>query len=275
MLPETNVDRAAAPKWFDERGMFMANPGASRGEATPAAAVWVKNRDFLRLKDFALHLLDPRPGTTVFELGCGSGVEMVYCGLQGAIVYGVDLAATRVALANEKIRELGLQGEAFVGSALTCSFAPNAVDAVISSDFHEHLTDAEQVAVLREAWRLLKPGGRLVVKTPNLRYLRAALWVKRLMALARFRSPFGFAIPHTPGTADPEHIGLSTRTTLTRQLDAAGFVNWSFCYASQRRLGVSYWMDVLSTEIPFLRDVLCEDLFVLAFKPIALAHFPD
>jgi len=42
-----------------------------------------------------------------------------------------------------------------------------------------------------------------------------------------------------------------------------------------RRFGINYMVEILSTEIPILRDILCEDLLIRAYKPIGLSHFPD
>jgi 2-polyprenyl-3-methyl-5-hydroxy-6-metoxy-1,4-benzoquinol methylase len=267
----------SVPDWFDERGLFRVHDEFDRTRCQPhqGESKWSKNIDFLRLKDFTLHLLGPRPGMTVLDLGCATGTQMIYCALQGASVYGQDLDEVRVAKAREKLARLNLVGEATVGSATHMTFGDGVFDAVLSSDFHEHLSSQDQIAVLRESRRVLKPGGHLVLKTPNLTYLRAALWFKRLSAPLRLRSPFGYVIPHTPGTWDPEHIGLSTQTGLARQLDAAGFLNWTFHYAPLRRFGLRHCMEVLSTEIPLVRSVLCETLFVTAYKPIATSHFPD
>ena len=218
---------AIIPDWFDERGLFGVHQDFDRQDAQPDAGqlTWRKNVDFLRLKDFALHLLEPRPGMTILDLGCATGTQMIYCALQGAIVYGQDLDETRIQKAREKLARLGLNGHLTVGNAAQTTFPDGTFDAVLSSDFHEHLSASDQIAVLRECRRVLKPGGRLVLKTPNLTYLRAALWFKRFSALMRLRSPFGYVIPHTPGTWNPEHIGLSTRPGLSRQLDVAGFLN--------------------------------------------------
>lgn len=128
---------------------------------------------------------------------------------------------------------------------------------------------------LVEIYRVLKSGRRLVIKTPNLRYLQHSLYYKRLRAIIRLRNPRQIVIPHTPGTDHPEHVGLTTRWKLSRVLEAAGFVNYRFVYAPMRRFGYRPIVDLLSTEIPVLRDYLCEDLFCVAYKPITLAHFPD
>ena len=227
------------------------------------------------MKDAALHVLAPAPGMTILDLGCATGTQMIYCALQGATVYGIDMEAAKVAAAEAKLAKLGLQGYPCVGNAAHTPWGDRTFDAVFSSDFHEHLSDATAVAVLRECLRVLKPGARLVLKTPNLHYLRTSLWFKRMSALLRGRSPFGYVIPHSPGTSDPQHIGLIARPRLAAQLAEAGFLNWTWHYSPLRRWGRRYFIDVASTEIPYVRDLLCEDVFVTAYRPIAVTYFPD
>jgi SAM-dependent methyltransferase len=227
------------------------------------------------MKDAAIMALDPRPGLKVLDLGSADGAQMVYCALMGADIAGQDLDQTSVAVANAKLETLSVAGGAVVGDATALHFGDNSFDAVISSDFHEHLTDGQQDAVLREAWRVLKPGGRLVVKTPNLWYLRIALLFKRCHELLARRNPLSVVIPHTPGTDDPQHVGLVSRPLLARQLSEAGFGQVHFIYTPLRRGRISFIVDVLSAEVPFVRDGLCEAVMCIARKPIASAYFPD
>jgi SAM-dependent methyltransferase len=234
-----------------------------------------KNLDFMRLRDVGLQLVAPRPGSRILDVGCANGPTMIYCGLQGAEVFGQDLDATHVAAANEQIRKYGITGEARVGDAAALTFPNNHFDAVISSDFVEHIEEATKIQMFKEASRVLKPGGVLVTKTPNLAYLQLSLLYKRLQAVRKFQNPLRLRIPHTPGTEDPQHIGLTTRWGLTRCLVAAGFNHYEFFYAPLRRFGLSPAVEIFSTEVPVVRDWLCEDLFCRATKPIALSHFPD
>lgn len=234
-----------------------------------------KNVDFLRLRDVPLHAVEAYEGRKILDVGCSNGATMVYMGLQGAQVFGQDLDAREVDRANAMLKRFNLQGEAKVGDAKRLAFDDNTFDAVISSDFMEHITNDEKVAVLKESLRVLKPGGRLVTKTPNRNYLNLSLWYKRARAITRFENPMRYVIPHTPGTPDPEHIGLATRTEFTQCLIAAGVLNYSFVYVPLRRFGASPMIELLSTEVPLIRDYLCEDLFCVAYKPIAYSHFPE
>ena len=258
----------------DFQGLFVADEYADRVYGAGGTGPATPNVDFQRLKDLALVFVDPHPGQKILEIGCGRGANAVPLGLQGAEVHGQDLDGAAIAKANQHFQHFGLRGEARAGDATRLLFDNDTFDVVLSSDFHEHLTEAQQLAVLGEAHRVLRPGGKLVIKTPNLAYLKASVWVKRVRAVCRLQDPRGFVVPHTPGTRDPQHIGLTTRWRMTPQLIAAGFLNYQFKYAPLRRFGVSPALEVMSTEIPVVRDVCCEDLFVIAYKPIALSHFP-
>jgi SAM-dependent methyltransferase len=268
LTPRSELD------WGSERGLFRVVDDAAHPDGGTWSGAWRKNTDELRMKDFAIHAAGVGRGTRVLDLGCADGAQMTYCGLLGAECYGQDLSEASVAVANEKLARLGLTGEAKVGDATSLQFDDNSFDVVLSSDFHEHLTDDQQRETLREVWRVLRPGGRFALKTPNLTYLRASLTVKRLAALAKGRSPLGLTIPHTPGTDDPQHVGLVGRGVLERQLVGAGFEAVEILHAPMRKLGVRPWMTVLSTEIPVLRDVLNEALYSRAYKPIAASYFP-
>lgn len=254
---------------------YFSTTEMDRMDSSKTVTAFRKNIDFLRLRDVALHLLDPAPGKNILDIGCADGATMVYCGLQGATVYGQDLNPESVDAANKLLQRFGVKGEAMCGDAANLTFPDNYFDGVISSDFFEHVTDEVKIKILRDTIRVLKPGRMIVIKTPNLSYLKLALRYKQLRGLLRFQNPRNFVIPHTPGTDDPQHIGLTTRWQMTRCLIAAGFLNYKFYYAPLRRFGFSKLIEILSTEVPIFRDILCEDVFCVAYKPIVMSHFPD
>jgi SAM-dependent methyltransferase len=274
-MTEAQKNLDADERWLHGYFRTDEDDGASKGRSAGAGSSWWKNVDYLRLKDLAIHLLDPKPGTKVLDVGCADGAMMVYCGLTGATVHGVDLDADAVKHANALLRRYQCTGGAHCADASKLPFPDDTFDGVISGDFVEHITDDVKVAVFREIRRVLKPGARMVVKTPNLSYLRMSLRWKQLRALASGKSPFGFKIPHTEGTDNPEHIGLVTRWQLRDAALAAGFLNYGFVYAPLRRFGPSKAVEVLSTEVPLVRDLFSEDLFMVATKPVITSHFPN
>ena len=239
------------------------------------AASW-KNKDFLRLRDVIMHLVAPLPGKVVLDIGCNKGATMIYAGLQGAEVYGQDYVEEEITIANKCLDRFQLKGEAKVGDVKDLKFPDNFFDIAIASDFYEHIVDEEKIKSFKEVLRVLKPGGVLLIKTPNLQYLKISLFYKRIIAVSRFQNPLALSIASTniPDACEG-HTGLTKRKELSRCLINAGFQNYQFFYAPLRRFGFNYMLEILSTEIPVLRDLLCEDLIVRAYKPIALSYFPD
>lgn len=229
---------------------------------------------YIRHKDYFLHLLDIKPGIKVLDIGCADGAMMVYSGLLGAEVYGIDLSPEWIEKANKYLKKYNIKGKAILGDAKKIGFPDNYFDKVVSSDFFEHLSYEDSLLVLKELKRVLKPGGMLFIKTPNLTYLRFSKIFKQALRLIKFGNPFDVVIPHTAGD-NPQHIGLKTRRELIRLIKLAGFMNFRFFYGTNSKVErLSYLMAELCSEIHFLRDIFTEDLTVAIYKPIITSFFP-
>lgn len=106
-----------------------------------------------------------QPGEVVLDLGSGGGIDAliasVLVGEQGR-VYGVDMTPEMIELARANAREAGASNLEFVEGRIECIPLPNSsVDVVISNCVIN--LSCDKPAVLREACRVLRPGGRLVV----------------------------------------------------------------------------------------------------------------
>jgi len=131
--------------------------------AAPASARQGAKRSSASLPD------RERSEASVLELGCGWGefINQIRAGEK----HGMDLNPEAAARLAPDVRFL--QQDCSVRWPL----ADNTLDAVFTSNFFEHLPDkASLAATLREAWRALRPGGRLVCLGPNIRYLPGAYW---------------------------------------------------------------------------------------------------
>ncbi len=106
-------------------------------------------------------------GKRVLDMGCGAaGKSLYYVNLGAAHVTGVDVVAHYEAEALALAEELGLS-ERFsfcLAPAEALPFPDGSFDSIIMNDFMEHCADP--AAVLREALRLLAPGGRCYVNFP-------------------------------------------------------------------------------------------------------------
>jgi ubiquinone/menaquinone biosynthesis C-methylase UbiE len=111
-------------------------------------------------------LLELKKGDRVLDLGCGTGVltRSIADHLDaesGGLAVGIDAAAKMILLARKK-----RQGETCrfdVAAAEDLPYESTTFDAVVSSLFFHHVPMDLKKRALREAWRVLVPGGKLVV----------------------------------------------------------------------------------------------------------------
>ncbi|MEY2169645.1 MULTISPECIES: class I SAM-dependent methyltransferase [unclassified Rhodanobacter] len=129
------------------------------------------------------------------------------------------------------------------------SLASNSVDCVFMSNFLEHLPSKELVlSTLRESQRILKPGGRVMILQPNIRFLPGEYW-----------------------DYFDHHTALTDRS-LAEALVLAGF-EVSVCiprflpYTTKSRLPQSPWLVALYLRLPFFWRFLGKQAFLVGTVP--------
>ena len=99
----------------------------------------------------------------VIELGCGPGHLAALIHEQGHEVVGVDISAAKIQAARD-----AFPGVEFHACDIARLDLPAAsFDTAVLAEVLEHVDDELGAAFLTTAWRLLKPGGRLIVSVPN------------------------------------------------------------------------------------------------------------
>lgn len=111
------------------------------------------------------------PAGRILDLGCGDGLFAHLFALQGAVVSGVDpeeLAIRQAVAQTSPVNYPGQPPRLMVGQGERLPAASGSIHLVTMLDVIEHLPNP--VAVLREAARVLAPGGSLLVSTPAWQY---------------------------------------------------------------------------------------------------------
>ena len=131
-------------------------------------------------------------GGRVLDVGCGAGRQASALKARGLSVVGIDPYEDACRVARERF---GV--EAICATLQTAALEPGSFDAVTFFDVLEHVHDP--VADLRRVHSLLRPGGSVLVRAPNIDALQARL-LRRRWFLEVPRHLFHFS-PHSLGRA--------------------------------------------------------------------------
>jgi ubiquinone/menaquinone biosynthesis C-methylase UbiE len=114
-----------------------------------------------------MELARVRPGLRIIDIGCGTGIYTNELCDAGAKVVGVDISPEMLAIAAEKNKRHGKNVSFVAGDAASLPFADGSFDMAVSISAMEFFADPAKC--LQEMYRVVKPGGRLIVATLNSR----------------------------------------------------------------------------------------------------------
>jgi len=140
-------------------------------------------------------------GTRVLEIGTGRGALLRHLLSQGYAARGVERSVERITESRQRHGELPITH--VTGSSLP--FTDASFDVVLSFDVFEHIKDSDGHLV--EVNRVLVPGGRYLLQTPN-------KWTNTIFETLRWRSFTSWR---------PDHCALHTYGQLRRRLEHHGF----------------------------------------------------
>jgi ubiquinone/menaquinone biosynthesis C-methylase UbiE len=133
---------------------------------------------------------------TILDLGCGTGsmTLMLKQAFPQAQVVGLDLSPYMLTVAQDKAHQLQLQIEWKHALAEDTGYQSQFDLVTAALLFHETPTDVAQ-KILAECWRILKPGGQLLVLDGNQKSLRQTEWLTNV-----FEEPY--IIDYSSGSLD-------------------------------------------------------------------------
>ncbi|MGW0843146.1 class I SAM-dependent methyltransferase [Streptomyces sp. NPDC002787] len=190
---------------------FYEDPSVPVASGTP--------RSLAQARMLAAALGPATRGTrTILDIGCGDGTAAATAAplLPGHRIIGVDWSQDALRRARTRV-PYAIRGELADGGL---PFRSESADAVLFSEVIEHLVDPD--SALDEIHRVLRPGGHLMLSTPNL-----AAWYNRALLLAGVQPVFSEVslrgIHGRPGTEVVGHLRLYTARALREFVAASGF----------------------------------------------------
>ena len=161
---------------------------------------------------------------TLIDIGTGRGEMLVVAvenGASRAIGFEYSIAALKLARQTLRLRNVGPRATVVGADARALPVREASADVVTMLEVVEHLTPAEFSATLREAHRVLRPGGRLLIHTaPTSTIYNVTYRLQRWLRPSRRRS-----WPEEPRTESERvvHVNEQTVRRLRRSLVSAGF----------------------------------------------------
>jgi ubiquinone/menaquinone biosynthesis C-methylase UbiE len=150
--------RSIAPEVYD-RAYLLSNNLEGYRDYLDGSLSPVKRRQ--------LDMLDLQPSHSLLEIGMGRGEFLRECAGRVAQVTGIDYSRDAFDISRETLRGIP-DADLRVADSRQLPFASDSFDRVFSGDVIEHMSFDDGVRMLREAFRVLKPGGQLLIHTaPN------------------------------------------------------------------------------------------------------------
>ena len=179
-----------------------------------------------------------RPDSVVLDVGCGPGTITAGLARRASRVVGLDMSADMVAEARRHAADCGLDKTSFeVGSVYELPWDDGSFDVVYAHQVLQHLSDP--VRALREARRVLRPGGLVAVRDSD---YGTMVHAPVFPAIERWRDLYHQVATANGGEADAGRFLLSwvieagfieteTTTSTTAHTDPEGRAAWGEMWA--------------------------------------------
>jgi len=195
-----------------------------------------KDRFTLYRQRMVFDIYSPVKGERVLDLGCGVGTFTLELAGRGVDVVGLDYSDESIKICRELASKLNLKAEFQLADVTDTRLESESFDVIIAADLTEHLYSDVFKRFVKESKRLLRPGGKLVIWTPNPGHIIEFFKMRDIIL-----------------KSDKGHVGYKTLDELTGALRDEGFEIDKACHRHSH-LPVWNWFERLTQWfLPFMR----------------------
>lgn len=126
-------------------------------------------------------MLEIKKDLTCLEVGVGRGEFLRHGAKMGAKMTGIDYSEDAIEIARESMHDFP-ESEVIVADARDLPFASDSFDRVFAGDVIEHMSYEDGISMLKEMYRVLRPGGFMLIHTaPNVAFTKIIYPMARCM----------------------------------------------------------------------------------------------
>lgn len=103
----------------------------------------------------------------ILDVGSGTAITSAYLAKQGADLTLIDISDEALSFGRKYFALHKIKGKFIKQNAFNMKFLSNSFDVVWNGGVIEHFVDADKIKMIRNMWRLVKPGGKLIIAAPN------------------------------------------------------------------------------------------------------------
>jgi len=147
----------------------------------------------------SLSIADIQPGMRILDIGCGRGEILLNCAKMNTKAFGIDYSNASIQIARNLLKDsapknLQVKIHVQISDACCLPYKSKSMDRIFMLDVVEHIIPVELKKAFDESWRVLKPGGKLIIHTmPSLWYYKYGYPLYRIFEKMR-----GINIPKNP-----------------------------------------------------------------------------
>ncbi|MFA6272550.1 MAG: class I SAM-dependent methyltransferase [Patescibacteria group bacterium] len=251
-----------------------------------SAEVWetYKGKKVDKRLQKSVKLAQIRSGERILDYGCGRGEMLVQSAQHGAYIWGIDYASDAISLAEEARSACDMETQSRIKIALQTSkilpFSDNTFDMVYFLDVIEHLYQEEVDQALTEIFRVLKPGGRIILHTyPNKKYFEIGYkyytkHIYHILSKILFEPFLKRKIRYDDDPRIPYdkimHVNEQTLASVKSNLVRAKFVinkaYLSDLFLLKSPIGIFRYLLLTPSLLPFLKDIFANNIWAVGIK---------